>query len=486
MLTYYREPYCYELDGLSFRCHNTAGDKMTFSFSRSSVTILEEKRLIEKPYTCQKADDELYFVHSEALYLALDILNGQGCLFLQSQPCRLFSLCLEGGTDFPASTWLLKHRTLSLLVGPTLRMRHTFQADDEVLFRDGWVFSFFNTPTLSSVFLLDICQLRAVAAIWESGLQAVDAAFYATCISEEEDDHLDYQRHLLYRKPFNPFCEKAMRGGLRQFIAPASRELDGHTFTIHWKDGKQAVLYIQREVVSLDSSEDIRRYPVQSIVKASDDAYLLLLSSSADDRHYPTIVLDMNTGSVAMITAFIASGDRLVRFETRLGCIRTQAALPRFTTQLVGKRIIWTYNPYDEIMHIFISGSRFRLGHWDGIASPCPDEDERRALDWITCRSRQYPCYEEPAFYLRLDEELYLYGVVERNINRLFPEQGGNLLIVCFQKGLMRYAGRCIGRNAAQDIEDMRIGAIGRFSDTPDQAERGEEALYLDCFPSRR
>lgn len=479
MLTYYREPYCYELNGLSLRCRHTDGAQMTLSFRRSTLTIQKENEQAEQSYTCQKADDGLYFVHSEELCLTLDLLHGQGCLHSQAQPGQLSPLCLDGGAGFPPSASLLKHRTLSLLMGPALRMHHTFHAGEEVLLRDGWVFSFFTAPALSCVFLMDTCQLRAVAAIWEDGPQAVDAAFYATCLSGENDDQLDYQRHLLYLKPFNPLCDKPMHGGMRQFIAPATRELDGQSFLIRWTDGGQAALRIQSGTVLLDTGEGIRRYPVQSIVKASDDAYLLLLSaSSADDSRYPTIALDLRTGAAAMISAFVVPGERLVRFETRLGCIRAQAMPPHFTERLVGKRVVWTYNPYDEIMHIYISGSRFRLGHWDGVASPCPSEDERRSLAWIARRAQQYPIYEEPAFYLRLGEGLYLYGVVERNINRFFSEQGGNLLIVCFQEGLMRYAGRCIGRNATQDIEDMRIGAVGRYVDTPDQAEYDEGPLY--------
>ena len=101
MLTYYREPYCYELDGLSLRCRHTGGAQMTLSFRRSTLTILRVNEQTEQSYTCQKADDGLYFVHSEALYLTLDLLHGQGCLHSQAQPGRLSPLCLDGGAGFP-------------------------------------------------------------------------------------------------------------------------------------------------------------------------------------------------------------------------------------------------------------------------------------------------------------------------------------------------------------------------------------------------
>ena len=81
-------------------------------------------------------------------------------------------------------------------------------------------------------------------------------------------------------------------------------------------------------------------------------------------------------------------------------------------------------------------------------------------------RPRQ-PLYEEPAWYIRIKEGLYLICFVEENMNRVDPERGGNnlVLLVNLKEGFD--CGRTF--SLKRDQKEIDHGLIRSFGELTDE-----------------
>lgn len=301
---------------------------------------------------------------------------------------------------------------------------------------------------------------------------------------------MSYKEHIIGREIFNPVSPRPSIGGMKQYKAASTCELAGQTLIAHL-DGLAPVCvqFLNGENLLWGKAGESMRWETYEAAKGDERLFLIkfLLSGSRPLTHV-TLVWDQETRLVTCVKAVLGADEnhpRLVDSQVYFGAQKLPhepltAARHGYTEELLGKRIIWRYNPNDEIMHCYCGVDYFRLGLAKKVLAPDAPPQARAHYQRFVERQGIYPVYEEPAYYIKLREGFYLYSVTEKNVNRLLPRQGGNQLLILLNAYRVRYIGRVFGYHEDGSVENDFIGAIGKFSMTPDEAE----ALPYPQYPN--
>ncbi len=267
------------------------------------------------------------------------------------------------------------------------------------------------------------------------------------------------------------------RTGMQQYLLPCCHELAGSLLQLVFDgfspleirfEDKCRLLWRRRE-------QHTFRLETYECRKLTDSVYFItaMLQGTLTPA-CATLVWDAGEGLATLITARVgkcAYRPRRVESQVFFGASlevgqplspRTQVISP---SELVGKRVLWTYNQRDTVLHIFHSTKYFRLGN----LRHGPED---------SCGTTHMP-YEEPAFYIRLKPHLYLYGVTEDLCNRRNPSVGGNQLIYLMDSLQCRCVGSIFGLDAAGIPELLPISAIGRATSQSDPID----TLPFPLFP---
>ena len=299
---------------------------------------------------------------------------------------------------------------------------------------------------------------------------------------------MSYKEHIIGKSIYNPVSPRPSVGGMKQYKAASTCELAGRTLTAHL-DGLDPVCVQFADAENLfwgHPGESMRWEPYEA---AKGDERLFLIKFLLSDRKpvtHITLVWDEETGLVTCVKAVLgadAARPRLVDSQVFFGAQKlphTPLTEKRhaFTEDLLGKRIIWRYNPNDEVMHCYCGTDYFRLGKAEKKLAEGADEEARAHYRRFVERQGIYPVYEEPAYYIKLREGFYLYSVTEKNVNRLLPDQGGNQLLILLNALRVRYVGRVFGLRADGSLENDFIGAIGKFYQEKDEVEELPYPIY--------
>ncbi len=299
---------------------------------------------------------------------------------------------------------------------------------------------------------------------------------------------MSYKEHIIGQKIYNPVSPRPSVGGMKQYKAPSTCELAGKTLIAHL-DGLEPVCvqFLDGENLLWGHPGEAMRWEPYEAAKGDEKLFLIkfVLSGSRPITHI-TLVWDESTRLVTCVKAVLgadAKRPRLVDSQVYFGAQK----LPHqpltdkrhaYTEDLVGKRIIWRYNPNDEIMHCYCGTNYFRLGKSEKVLAENASEADKAHYQLFVRRKGIYPVYEEPAYYIKLRDGFYLYSVTERNINRFLPNQGGNQLLILLNALRVRYIGRVFGYRGDGSLENDFIGAIGGFCPEPDEVESLPYPIY--------
>ncbi len=135
-----------------------------------------------------------------------------------------------------------------------------------------------------------------------------------------------------------------------------------------------------------------------------------------------------------------------------------------FTTELTGKKISWTYSNGFVNAHIYLDHfcRAQALQRPEGDSSPLIDD----------------PIYEEPAQYIKIREQLYLFSVTEENINRRNPKAGGSNLLLLIDTDSMKDVGRNFCRKSETERTFGMLHAFGMWYNEPLETELAESPNY--------
>ena len=158
----------------------------------------------------------------------------------------------------------------------------------------------------------------------------------------------------------------------------------------------------------------------------------------------------------------------MVQADIVFGAIKRPGQTPPFkrhsyTSDLVGKKIIWTYSSGFVNVHIYTSEMYYRA--WAIERPPVPDDlspeqlakkkaDEEREKQWL---------YEEPFRCVKIKDGCYLCSGIEENMNKLDNSVGGNNLLILSNMHKGFDVGRTFCLNADQQPESGLFSSTGSF-----------------------
>ena len=179
-----------------------------------------------------------------------------------------------------------------------------------------------------------------------------------------------------------------------------------------------------------------------------------------------SLILDMEQRLITFVrtyTGFSKKYPYLVESDFDFGAIDIPGfTLPStrhgYTTDLVGKRVNWTYAPSMSIVHVYYNPHYIRATFLPGS----------RAFGQISAERREdmerYP-YDEPTTYIKIKEGIYVVSVIEQNRSR----RGGTGNSLLFLMDLVRVhdVGRSFGHtppeSGAIQPENYLFSAYGDF-----------------------
>lgn len=304
----------------------------------------------------------------------------------------------------------------------------------------------------------------------------------------EMSKETSYRKRILGIELYNPVSKRPSPRAMQQYRIPETNELAGKALDLVFDDlGTYYIRFIDRFHLAWAKSGETFRYEDYEAVKSDETTYLFkFLLKERTPVTSVSIVWDrVSTLATCILAQAGANPDypRLVTSKAYFGAEkrgRTPLSAERhsFTKELIGRRVEWKYNQADSVMHCYHGEDHFRLGNSEKVLAENAPEREIRHWEYLTGRTKIYPYYEEPAYFIKIKEGMYLYSVTEKNINRLMPNAGGGQMLILLNCCGPRYIGRDFGVLPDGTPDFKFIGAIGSFSDEPDSVEAVPYPIY--------
>jgi len=274
--------------------------------------------------------------------------------------------------------------------------------------------------------------------------------------------------------------------GLSQYCPPHCYELAGRELKVCMDSGYDYVLRFERETVTWGKAGEAMRTDEYICLKAEEQTYFINAEiPGVTPRLGLTLILDDENALVTVVEARQGMNPRfpyLVEIRPHFGAVQLegQPLNPKrhgFTTDMVGRAILWTYSPEFSIIHVY------RTEHYYDVTLPAPtkeptEEEKASAADFAESM-RGYPEPSEPCFYIRIKEGIYVFGFAEQNMEKLTgPLTRGNSLTFLMNLKRMTDVGRSFGTNAKQLPENYCFGAYGKEVPFPEEF-RDLQSVYL-------
>lgn len=262
--------------------------------------------------------------------------------------------------------------------------------------------------------------------------------------------------------------------GLSQFKVPFNYELAGKQFHFVMDCGKEYVVkFTDGEVVEYAERGKPFVWDTYQCLKGDETTYLVLIEPASGKGliHY-NLVIDTEgrlVTAVLMEEGYDPDYPRLIRTTPFFGAIKLPGRdLPKkrhhLDDRMVGRHIVWHYNPGFSIEHIYhtpicVRADVERTANMEAMRAdmerrlhsedPEIREAAEKAMEGYRRRREYYPFYEEECFHIYINDHLNLFCFLEENMNRLDPERhggGGGILLlqdiervidmgVCFSAG---------------------------------------------------
>lgn len=202
--------------------------------------------------------------------------------------------------------------------------------------------------------------------------------------------------------------------GLSQYRMPFSTELVGRNMNIVFDGGEELlVCFLNGETLTLSENGASAIQENYQCLKAEGSIYMVLIEKKdCSPREGIILVIDTEKSLVTgnfMQQGAVESSPRLVTREVKFGAIRRPGReLPKerhhYTTDLVGEKINYSYNPQFNITHYYRTQTHVRWGL---------SEEMRERI--AAAGGREMPVVDEPCIYVKLNDHMYIFSWIEEN-----------------------------------------------------------------------
>ena len=258
------------------------------------------------------------------------------------------------------------------------------------------------------------------------------------------------------------------RYSINQFTQPPCYELEGENFYFVMDDGYDYELNITgKSTCSWNIVGEAPQNEEYTCLKSDDTTYILRYAiKDAQPRAAHTYVIDLEQRLVTMLTTKIGVNPKhpyIVYSNYDFGAIRVEGEeLPfkrhGFTSDLIGTQIEWHWKTQMYTQHSYYCTDFYRI--------KLPETGEaRQVLGSSTQKST--PSSDEPACYVKIKENMYLFVLTESNEERIKGDEGmfrSNNMAFLQNYDRMYHVGRTFGTSYIEGVfhpTNIMFGAFG-------------------------
>ena len=296
------------------------------------------------------------------------------------------------------------------------------------------------------------------------------------------------------------YSEIAASNSIRQFCPPRCFELAEKEFTFAMDDGAEtgevSLKFLDRDRVvwsvqgGKNSGES--QYYCQ---KCDDDTYLLSFCSYEPRENY-TFVLDFEQELVTMLHCTLGENvyyPYLIESHYTFGYIKiegkehTDRRRHGFTDDCSGTGIRWWYGHDTSTVHVYHNSHWYRIAYSrEGTSmneiTDDPVSDASAAGNRLRQAMRELPGSDEPAFYVKIKEGIYLVSITEQNMEKYYGAKVGfRSDTLCFLDNWNRFysVGRAYGTMTINNKDNEMFFMIGKYG----KPEKIAENFFSDPNP---
>ena len=275
--------------------------------------------------------------------------------------------------------------------------------------------------------------------------------------------------------------------GLSQYCPPHCFELAGRTLLICMDSGYDYNVRFERETVTWGKVGEEERTDSYVCLKAEDQTFFVNAEiPGVTPRLGLTLILDDENALVTVIEGRQGMNPKfpyLVEIHAHFGAVQLEGKPLNekrhgYTTDLIGRAVLWTYSPSFEIVHAYTSERYYNVGGIPRDTPPTPEEIEAAKAMMESFRGYKDPT--EPALYIRIKEGVYVFAFAEEHLEKFTgPKTRGNSLAFLMNFKRMYDVGRSFGTNAQQLPENYCFGAYGKEIPMPERFKHMKSEYFV-------
>lgn len=285
----------------------------------------------------------------------------------------------------------------------------------------------------------------------------------------------------------------AGKKSINQYCPPRCYELAGQTLRFVVDTGEETGAYTlqitgktQLEWSKGDGAPKAETYECR---KSDDDTYLLTYNiDGKEPRENHTWVIDLENELVTFLRCVMGENPLwpyLIESHFGFGYIavagqaHTDLRRHGFTNDVTGTCVRWTYGHNMSTVHVYHDPHWYRIGY---PKSRTDTKDLPDATRRIRELMKEMPSSDEPAFYVRIKEGMYLVSATEQNLEKLLGERFGfRSDTLCFLDNWERLysVGRAFGTKTVDGVDSELFLMIGKYG----SPEEVDEHFFTDPIP---
>ena len=226
----------------------------------------------------------------------------------------------------------------------------------------------------------------------------------------------------------------AAEKSINQYCPPRCFELGGKEFRFVLDTGEEAGEYLLKVADGTELEWSFRGSPLKKETyecrKADDWTYLLsFVVDGTDYRENHTFVIDLEQELVTFLLCKAGENPYypyIIESHFGFGYIaiegKEHADLRRhgFTNDVTGTCVQWVYGHDMSTVHIYHDPHWYRITHpQNGLSA---DEVPETTMEMFAL-AHEMPSSDEPAYYIKIKEAMYLVSITEQNLEKILAER---------------------------------------------------------------
>ncbi|MBR5931140.1 MAG: MoaF N-terminal domain-containing protein [Lachnospiraceae bacterium] len=286
------------------------------------------------------------------------------------------------------------------------------------------------------------------------------------------------------------FGPLAAKESIRQFSQPRCYEFAGKEFNFVVDTGEETghyqLRFIDKQQLEWSKEGSEPNTTAYECRKSDDDTYLLTYNyEGKEPRENHTWVIDMENELVTFLRCALGEnpmwpllvdshfGFGFIQFE---GKEHTDIRRHGFTNDVTGTAVRWTYGNSLATVHVYHDP------HWYRIGYPVGENRSADGASGIRALMMEMPSSDEPCYYVKIKEGMYLVSCTEQNLEKLLGARFGfRSDTLCFLDNWKQLisVGRAFGTWTKEGEDKPLLMMIGKYGSQVEVEER----FFTDPIP---